>query len=238
MNELESLLRDLVIANRILAHEGVVDAFGHISVRHPARSDRFFLACSRSPELITRDDLIEYDLDCNPVEDLRGRSQYAERPIHGALYQARPDVLSVVHNHADEVIPFSVNTVTSLRPIVHTAACIGPEVPVWDIRQKFGDTNLLVTKMEQGHDLARKLGSGSAALMRGHGCVVAADSLYEAVHTAVYLRVNAKLLSEALRLGGTVYLSEGEIAEMVKLVHGPKSRGWEYWSRRCGADAL
>ena len=101
------VLRDLVIANRILAHEGVVDAYGHISVRHPERSDRFFLSGSRSPELVTLDDIIEYDLDCNPI-DLRGRAQYTERPIHGGIYRKRPDVISVVHNHAYEVIPFTV----------------------------------------------------------------------------------------------------------------------------------
>ena len=118
---LPTLLRDLVIANRILAHEGVVDAYGHISVRHPERSDRFFLSGSRSPELVTLDDIIEYDLDCNPI-DLRGRAQYTERPIHGAIYRKRPDVISVVHNHAYEVIPFTVAQGVKLRPLLHVAA--------------------------------------------------------------------------------------------------------------------
>src|ERR1700757_3704800 len=122
------VLRDLVIANRILAHEGVVDAYGHISVRHPERPDRFFLSGSRSPELVTLDDIIEYDLDCNPV-DLRGRAQYTERPIHGAIYRKRPDVMSVVHNHAYEVIPFTVAPSVKLRPLLHTAAGIGAELP-------------------------------------------------------------------------------------------------------------
>ena len=123
------ILRDLVIANRILAHEGVVDAYGHISVRHPERSDRFFLSGSRSPELVTLDDIIEYDLDCNPI-DLRGRTQYTERPIHGAIYSKRPDVISVVHNHAYEVIPFTVAQGVQLRPLLHVAAGIGGEIPV------------------------------------------------------------------------------------------------------------
>src|SRR5579875_3839761 len=107
MSDLDSMLRDLVIANRILAHEGVVDAFGHVSIRHPERPDRFFLSCSRSPELVVREDLMEFDLECRPL-DQRGRTMYSERPIHGALYEARPDVQAVVHNHAYEVIPFGI----------------------------------------------------------------------------------------------------------------------------------
>jgi ribulose-5-phosphate 4-epimerase/fuculose-1-phosphate aldolase len=234
MGDLSELLKDLVIANRILAHEGVVDAYGHVSFRHPDRPDRFFLSGSRSPELVTIDDLIEYDLECRPI-DQRGRAMYSERPIHGAIYQARPDVNSVVHNHAHEVIPFGVSKTVKLRPILHVAAGIGREIPVWDIRDKFGDTNLLVTKMEQGHDLAGALGNRSAVLMRGHGCAVAAQSLYEAVHKSVYLKVNAKLQAEAMRFGEITYLSDGEIAEMSKYPHDGKSRAWEYWAERSGA---
>jgi ribulose-5-phosphate 4-epimerase/fuculose-1-phosphate aldolase len=133
------IVRDLVIANRILANEGVVDAYGHISVRHPERSDRFFLSGSRSPEFVTLDDIIEYDLDCNPT-DLRGRAQYAERPIHSAIYRRRPDVMSVVHNHACDVVPFTVAQSVKLRPLLHVAAGIGAEVPVWDIRHSLAIT--------------------------------------------------------------------------------------------------
>ncbi len=178
------ILRDLVIANRILAHEDVVDAYGHISVRHPDRPDRFFLSGSRSPELVTLDDIIEYDLDCNPI-DLRGRAQYTERPIHGAIYRKRPDVVSVIHNHAYEVIPFTVAQGAKLRPLLHTAAGIGAEIPVWDIRPKFGDTNLLVTTNAHGEDLADRLGSNRVVLMRGHGTAVAGISIRDAVHTSV-----------------------------------------------------
>jgi ribulose-5-phosphate 4-epimerase/fuculose-1-phosphate aldolase len=227
------LLRDLVIANRILAHEGVVDAYGHISVRHPERSDRFFLSASRSPELVTLDDIIEYDLDCNPI-DLRGRTQYTERPIHGAIYHRRPDVISVVHNHAYEVIPFTVVQSVKLKPVLHVAAGLGAEIPVWDIRNKFGDTNLLVTTSAQGDDLAEALGANRVVLMRGHGAAVAGLSIQSAVHTSVYLKVNAQLQAEAMRLGGDiVYLSEGEIAEMQKSSAG-HARAWEYWTRRAG----
>ena len=227
------ILRNLVIANRILAHEGVVDAYGHISVRHPERSDRFFLSASRSPELVTLDDIIEYDLDCNPV-DLRDRVQYTERPIHGGIYRSRPDVMSVVHNHAYEVIPFTVTQGVRLRPVLHLAAGLGTEVPVWDIRDRFGDTNLLVTTAAQGADLAQGLGANRVVLMRGHGAAVAGASIRDAVHTSVYLKVNALLQAEAMRMGGDlVYLSDGEIAEMRKSTAG-HARAWEYWTRRAG----
>jgi ribulose-5-phosphate 4-epimerase/fuculose-1-phosphate aldolase len=227
------VLRDLVIANRILAHEGVVDAYGHISVRHPERSDRFFLSGSRSPELVTLDDLIEYDLDCNPI-DLRGRVQYTERPIHGAIYRKRPDVISVVHNHAYEVIPFTVAQGVKLRPLLHVAAGIGAEIPIWDIRSRFGDTNLLVTTNPQGADLAERLGANRVVLMRGHGAAVAGVSIQDTVHTSVHLKINAQIQAEAMRMGGDIaYLSEGEIAEMRKTSAG-HARAWEYWTRRAG----
>jgi ribulose-5-phosphate 4-epimerase/fuculose-1-phosphate aldolase len=235
MSGLQDLLRDLVIANRILAHEGVVDAYGHVSVRHPDRPDRFFLSGSRSPELVTLDDIIEYDLDCKPI-DQRGRAMYTERPIHGAIFRDRPEVLSVIHNHAYEIIPFSVSKTVKLKPLLHTSAGLGANIPVWDIRDKFGDTNMLVTTMDQGRDLAQRLGPNNVVLMRGHGCAVAGSSLYEAVHTSVYLKVNAQLQAEAMRFGDITYLSDGEIAQMSQSVkQGPESRAWEYWARRCGA---
>jgi ribulose-5-phosphate 4-epimerase/fuculose-1-phosphate aldolase len=227
------ILRDLVIANRILAHEGVVDAYGHISVRHPERSDRFLLSCSRSPELVTLDDIIEYDLDCNPI-DLRGRAQYTERPIHGAIYRKRPDVISVVHNHAYEVIPFTVAQSVKLRPLLHVAAGIGGEIPVWDIRNKFGDTNLLVTTLSQGEDLADRLGANRVVLMRGHGAAIGGTSIQDTVHTSVHLKINAQIQTEAIQMGGDIiYLSEGEIAEMRRSSAG-HARAWEYWTRRAG----
>jgi ribulose-5-phosphate 4-epimerase/fuculose-1-phosphate aldolase len=233
---LTDILRDLVTANRILAHEGVVDAYGHISVRHPERADRFFLAASRSPELVTPDDIIEYDLDCNPI-DLRGRAQYTERPIHGGIYRKRPDIVSVIHNHAYEVIPFTIARGVKLRPLLHVAAGIGREIPVWDIRDNFGDTNLLVTTQAQGDDMADVLGANRVVLMRGHGASIAGLSIQNAVHMAVYLKVNAQLQSEAMRLAGDItYLSDGEIAEMQRTTAG-HARAWEYWARRAGVTA-
>ncbi len=180
------------------------------------------------------DDIIEYDLDCNPI-DLRGRAQYTERPIHGAIYRKRPDVVSVVHNHAYEVIPFTVTQSVKLRPLLHTAAGIGAEIPVWDIRRKFGDTNLLVTTLAHGEDLAEGLGPNSVVLMRGHGSAVAGISIQNTVHTSVYLRINAQIQAEAMRIGGDVaYLSEGEITEMQKSARAGHTRAWEYWARRAG----
>ena len=189
MTKLDALLEDLVIANRILAHEGVVDGFGHVTVRHPERPDRFFMSRSRSPELVTLDDLMEFDLDCNPI-DQRGRVMYGERPIHGAIFPARPDVGSVVHNHAHEVIPYSV-TKKPMRQIIHTAGGMGPHVPVWDIHD-FGDTDMLVRNMQQGKSLAKTLGDNAAVLMRGHGCTVTGKTIRDAVRVAVYLMVNAR----------------------------------------------
>ena len=236
MSNLDEPLRDLMIANRILAHEGVVDALGHVSIRHPDRPDRFFLSCSRSPELVSLEDLMEYDLDCNPI-DQRGRPMYLERPIHGAIYQARPDVQSIVHNHAYEVIPFGL-TGAKLRPVIHPAYGLGNDVPVWDIRKKFGDTNMLVTTIEQGLDLATCLGQGQVALMRGHGCVVVGPNLKKAVLTSIYLKVNARLQAEAMRLGEIVFLSEGEIVKTALMFNSdlPVNRMWEYWRCRAGMD--
>ncbi len=234
MATLEEHLEDLVIANRILAHEGVVDGFGHVSLRHPERPDRFFMSRSRSPELVTRDDIMEFDLDCNPI-DQRGRVMYGERAIHGAIFQARPDVGSVVHNHAHEVIPYSV-TKAPMRQVIHTAGGMGAHVPVWDIRDEFGETDLLVRNLAQGRSLAKTLGTNAAVLMRGHGCSVVGKTVRDAVRIAVYLMVNAKLQTESTRLGDVTFLSEGEMRETAEMAGSSLSsdRIWEYWTRRSG----
>src|SRR4051812_3937040 len=173
-------MRDLVIANRILANEDIVDAYGHISVRHPRDPSRFFLARSLSPELVQKRDIMEFDLEGNVVGK-DSRQPYLERFIHAAIYEARPEVMSVVHAHAEDTLPFGVTSMP-LKPVIHSGAFIGHEVPVWDIAEKFGtNTNLLVTNAAQGRDLARALGSGNVALMRGHGFAAAARSIIEAV---------------------------------------------------------
>ena len=238
MSTLDRVIADLVVANRILAREGVVDAFGHVSVRHPERPDRYIMSRSRAPELVTADDLMVFELDGTPV-DPKGRQPYAERAIHSGLYEARSDVQSVIHNHSYDVIPFSV-TRAQLRPMIHVAAPMGATVPVWDIRDKFGDGDMLVVTPEQGRDLAEAVGQGSVALMRGHGCVVAGPSIKLAVMTAVYTQVNARLQIEAMRLGEPKYLSQGEIDAMTRRQQTPLAgdRAWDYWRARAGVSDL
>ena len=238
MDKIAGTMRQVVIANRILAREDVVDAYGHVSIRHPENPSRYLLSCSRSPELVALDDVMEFTLEGEAVDD--DRTPYAERHIHGAIYEARPDVNSIVHNHSHSVIPFGV-TSRELRPVAHVGAAIGGVLPVWDIRQRFGDTNLLVVNMEQGRDLAQALGTNAAVLMRGHGCAVAGRSVEAAVMTSIYLQVNARLLLDTLSLDDPVeYLSEGEIKLCAETFLSDFSirRAWEYFSRRAGADAL
>jgi len=232
MTALEGAKRELVTANRILAHEGVVDAFGHVSMRHPERPDRFILSFSRSPELVEPDDLGIYDLSGNLVTE-SDRRPYAERFIHAAIYEARSDVQAVIHNHSHDVLPFAV-TGERLRPICHTGAVMGEHVATWDIREKFGDTNMLVVNMEQARDLAETLGKGTAVLMRGHGCTVVGISIRRAVISAIYMMVNARLQLAARQLGAPVFLSPEETrrASEMNLSALAVDRLWEYWSRR------
>lgn len=238
MEKLINDMRDLVIANRILAFEGVVDAFGHVSIRHPEDPERYIMACSRSPEIVTFDDLMEYTLDSDPIDD-RGLPMYAERFIHGTIFAARPDVNAVVHNHSLSVIPFGVTRV-KLRPLMHTGSTMGEEVPVWDIRERFGDTTMLVLNNDHGHDLARCLGDRRIALMRGHGCVVVGSSIREAVMSSIYLEVNARLQMDCIRLGEPQYMTPGEIEGAQGRFFGDLAvnRSWEYWSRRVGREGL
>ena len=233
MSLLAAALEELVTANRILAQERVVDSFGHISIRHPDNSQRYLLSRSRAPECIEVDDIMEFTLDGEAV-DPRGRDPYAERAIHGAVYEARPEILSVVHNHSPNVIPFGV-TGSQARPIFHMAAGMGTEVPIWDSRTKFGDTTLLVTTMEMGRDLAARLGDKRSALMRGHGCVVVGRSVREVVFSSIYLEVNSQLQLKASSLGDITFLSDGEVEAILKR-RGPYTfeRAWESWARRAG----
>ena len=236
MSELERAISDLVIANRILANEGVVDAYGHVSIRHPLAPERYLLSRSRSPELVEAGDIVEFSLDGHAIGD--ARPPYLERFIHGAIYEARPDIHAVVHAHAEAVLPFTITT-TPLRPVVHTASVIGARIPVWDIRDNFGDTNLLVMNTAQGRDLARCLGAERVALMRGHGFAAAGRSLLEVVRISVYLPRNARVLLEAMRLGEVNGLSRGEIeAHSFKPDEPSMWRAWEYWAVRAGCRNL
>ena len=237
--EIESALSDLVIANRILANENVVDAYGHVSLRHPRDPQRFFLARSLSPDRVERGDIMEFDLEGNPTGG-DARQPYLERFIHAAAYEARPDVQAVVHAHAEDVLPFGI-TAARLRPVIHSGSFMGEHVPLWDIRDRFGDTNLLVTNMPQGRDLAKTLGGNNVALMRGHGFVAAARSLIEVVRMSVYVPRNARVLLAGLRLGEVKPLSPGEIAarDAGYKPYSPETwRAWEYWATRAGCAHL
>jgi ribulose-5-phosphate 4-epimerase/fuculose-1-phosphate aldolase len=237
MAKMENLIADLVAANRILAHEGVVDAFGHVSVRHPDDHGRFLMSRARPPELVEPGDIMGFALDGSPL-DPQGRKPYRERFIHAALYEARPDVQSVIHNHSRSVIPFGISE-EKLRPIMHSCATIGPQVPVWDAQTRFGDTDLLISDMAMGRDFAGVIGNGTCALMRGHGCTVVGRSIREAAYTAVYLEVNANLQIRASRFGKLKFLTPGEIQKITARLGQAKSgegydRSWEYWCRRAG----
>jgi len=231
MAKLDLLLDELVTANRILAHEGVVDGFGHVSVRHPDRPDRYLMSRARAPQCIEVADLMEFALDGTPI-DATGRKPYLERFIHGAAYEARPEITSVVHNHSPSVIPFGITT-HRLRPLMHMCATIGHEVPVWDSHDRFGDTSLLVTDMKMGRDLAGTLGGRPTALMRGHGCVVVGRTLREAVFISIYLELNAGLQMKAMAMGDIKFLTPGEVDTIIGRTSAfTIDRAWEYWCRR------
>jgi HCOMODA/2-hydroxy-3-carboxy-muconic semialdehyde decarboxylase len=241
MNELDHVLQELVVANRILANEDVVDAYGHVSVRHPTNPTHFFLARSVAPGFVEQADIVELGLDGEPVREEK-RALYLERYIHAAILEARPDVQAVVHAHAEDVLPFGIASGTPLRPVIHSGSFIGATVPVWDIAEKFGDTNLLVANIAQGRDLARCLGANNVALMRGHGFASAARSLIEVVRMSVYLPRNARALLRATQLGGEIRsLSQGEI-DARNRGYNPRSvetqRAWEYWATRCGCSHM
>lgn len=241
MSTLDQRLQDLVVANRILAREDVVDAYGHVSVRHPDKPSQFFLSRSLAPALVERGDLVAHGLDGEPAGN-ETRKMYLERYIHAAIYEARPEVQAVVHAHAEETLPFGIASGTPLRPVIHSGSFIGAHIPVWDIAEKFGDTNLLVVNMAQGRDLARVLATNNVVLMRGHGFAAAARSVIEAVRLSVYLPRNARVLRHALQLGGTVKsLSQGEIDARNKGYnpYSPETwRTWEYWAERCGCSDM
>jgi ribulose-5-phosphate 4-epimerase/fuculose-1-phosphate aldolase len=231
MSKLADPIEDLVTANRILATQGIVDSFGHVSIRHPDNPKRYLLSRSRAPERVETADIMEFTLEGEAV-DAKGRKPYLERFIHGAAYEARPDVMSVIHNHSPGVIPFGV-TGRKMRPIMHMCATIGHEVPIWDQHTKFGDTNLLVESMAMGRDLAKKLGKGRTALMRGHGAVVVGADLRATVYTAVYLELNAKLQMQAEAMGKVKFLTKGETQKVADTTTPANvNRAWENWCRK------
>ena len=223
----ESLIDDLVTANLILFNEGVLDAFGHVSVRNPHNRDHFFLARNMAPGLVTKDDILEFNLDGEVVND-DPRKVYLERYIHSEIYRERDDVEAIVHSHSHSVVPFSVVKSAPLKPMCHMSGFMGTHVPIFEIRDVAGDeTNMLITSQELGSSLTQSLGKNTLVLMRGHGSTVVAPSLKQAVYRAVYVEVNAQLQIEASRLGPIEYLSEGEAHATQVTNEGQVERPWK-----------
>jgi ribulose-5-phosphate 4-epimerase/fuculose-1-phosphate aldolase len=231
--DLKAVIGDLVIANRILYAQDVVDGYGHVSARHPHHPERFLMSRARAPGLVTAADILEFGLD-GELAKPDARPVYQERFIHSEVYKARPDVHAVVHSHSPTVVPFSV-TQAPLKPI--RAAFLYPEVPVFDTRAAAGWTNLLISNPALGKALAQTLGQNSVALLRGHGNVVVGRSVRVVVYRAVYTEANAKLLLQAKMLGGPIaYLAPEEAALMERSQsqdrpgHG-SDRTWEMWKQ-------
>src|SRR5579871_1781992 len=229
---LAELRHDLAAANRILANEGVLDAFGHVSVRHPQKPDRYLISRYGAAELVKPDHILELMLDSKPVEPTTARL-FSELVIHGCIYQARPDVHSVCHHHAVSVLPFCISGV-ELVPVMHLGASLGPKVPFWDSRDEFGDTGLVVTRPEEGRSLAHALGDYWMILLRRHGATLAGRSLRECVFRSIYTCRNAELQSRAMAMGQISTLSAGEQAMCGEHSLTPRtlSRAWEYWTYR------
>ena len=227
------LIADLAAANRILFDQGVVDGFGHISARHDKDPSRFLLSRNMAPALVTAADILEFDLDSN-LRDPRASTPavYLERFIHGEIYRARPDVKAIVHSHSPGVIPFGVTPV-GLKPIYHMAAFLSAGVPVFDLRAAPGSAgDMLVSNNAFAQALAQTLGDKPVVLMRGHGSVAVGSSVRQVVFRAVYTETNARLQTEALKLGPVTYLSEAEAAKMAPALDGQLARPWELWKRK------
>jgi ribulose-5-phosphate 4-epimerase/fuculose-1-phosphate aldolase len=237
-NSLRGVIEQLALANRILGHENVLDAFGHVSVRHPDDPGRYLMARSRSPLLVEPGDILEFTLESEPVKPPEARL-YSERVIHGEIYIARSDVVAVCHHHAPAVMPFCI-TGKPIVPVLHLGAAIGEEVPFWDQHEEFGDTNLLVIRPEEGRSLARALGGNSVVLMKRHGATVIGASLRELVSRSIYLCWNAEYQFRAALFGELQPLHPGEIklASAINVRPSAAERTWEYWSARLEASGL
>ncbi len=229
----ESLVEDVVTANHILVAQEIVDAFGHVSARTAPGAARFLIARSVAPAQVTAADILELDLDGKPAGG-DPRTSYRERFIHTEIYRVRPDVNSIVHCHAPALIPFGISRVP-LRPVYHNSSFVGEGVPVFEIREAGGDTNMLVETPELGKALAKALGNKPAVLMRGHGAVIVGKSLLEAVARSVYLEVNARVQLQAMALGQRItYLDDGEVKKRSE-DPDPYGRAWELWKRQAAS---
>lgn len=224
----QALKEELALANRILANEGVLDGYGHVSLRSPANRDRYYLSRSKAPGLVTAADIIEYTLDSTPAVSTTATA-YIERFIHGEIYRARADVMAIVHCHCPEVIPFAATSIP-MQPLYHMSSFVGQGVPVFDIQKAAGMTDMLVRTPELGRALAGTLGGRTAALMRGHGAVIAAASLHLVVGQAYYLNLNARLQLQAIQLGGpnVRYLDRDEANKAAN----DYERSWDFWKSR------
>jgi len=232
-----ALISDLAAASRILAAQGVVDGFGHVSMRHPQAPDRYFMARSIAPALVTPEDIIEYDLDSNPC-NANGRGSFLERFIHGEIFKARPDVMSVVHSHSPSVIPFGLVGVP-MQAMFHNAAFLAAGVPVFDIKEKFGATDMLVSNGVKGVALAETIGNKDIAMMRAHGSVACGPTLQTAVFRAVYTEVNARIQHWTLALAGgrpmaVLDSQEGRLADVINQTAG--MRAWDLWRTQTRAQ--
>ena len=227
-----ALIAKVVVANRILYDQAVVDGFGHVSARHDKSSGHFLLARNMAPALVRNNDILTFDLDGTAL-NADGRRVYLERFIHGEIYRARPDVQAIVHSHSPSVIPFGV-TAQPLRPVFHMSGFLGSGTALFDIRGVAGDTDMLISNKMLGEALATELGQRSCVLMRGHGSTVVGSSLEQAVYRAIYAEVNARLQIHAIGLGEVMYLNEGEAAKSAATNDTQLARVWELWSRKVG----
>jgi ribulose-5-phosphate 4-epimerase/fuculose-1-phosphate aldolase len=228
-------ISDLVLAGRTLSAEDIIDSFGHVSARHPERPDRFMMPRVRAAELVTAEDVLEFDLAGKPQPATEQRV-FAERVIHSCIYRVRPDVMAICHHHAPVMMPFCVTGVP-LVPVFHLGATMGPVVPLWDSQDKFGDTNLLVSTDEQGMSLADTLGQNWTVLMRGHGATVAGRSVRELTFRCIYGARNADAQFRAMQIGKPKPLTAGEAltAEEFNLKPFAMDRAWEQWARRANS---
>lgn len=232
-SSLKEARAELSLANRIVAHEGIIDAFGHVSMRHPDNPNHYFLSRSRAPELVEPGDFVEYDLDSNPIKD-PGVGQYSERVIHGEIYKARPDVMSVCHHHSPAFMPLLANGIDYV-PVFHLGAVGGIKPPFWDQHDEFGDTNMLVIQPEEGASLARAMGKGMMVLMRRHGVTVAGTSVKDCVFRCVFSARNAAYQVQALSIGSNIASltpGEAQLAGSISSKTTGLTRSWEYWSMR------
>lgn len=228
-----ALVDKLVMANRILYRQGIVDGFGHVSVRHDRSSAHFLLARNMAPGLVRREDILTFDLDGDAL-DAQGRRVYLERFIHAEIYRARADVQAVVHSHSPGVIPLGV-TRQALRPVYHMCGFLGEGAAAFEIRDVAGDTDMLISNGPLGAALAAALGTRCAVLMRGHGSTVVGSSLEQAVYRAIYVEINARLQLQAMQIGDVTFLNGAEAAKAALMNESQLPRAWELWTREIGA---